>query len=197
GRHIALGRKPAGRPGAETGGPGAERLGGRANDRAGRSEARWRKGRGQGAEDCTRKGRRRAGRQAPVREDPDRMTPPAYEIYAVKYAHHERTASQNFLGGDPHDGPLPLEYFVWLVRGDGREFVVDTGFKAAAAARRQRRLLRPVDEALALHGVDTQHVREVVITHLHYDHVGNFDLFPRATFHLQDLEMQYATGRCM
>jgi len=125
------------------------------------------------------------------------MTPPAYEIYAVKYAHHERTASQNFLGGDPHDGPMPLDYFVWLVRGDGREFVVDTGFNAAAAARRQRRLLRPVDEALALLGVDTQHVREVVITHLHYDHVGNFDLFPRATFHLQDLEMQYATGRCM
>jgi len=125
------------------------------------------------------------------------MTPPAYEIYALKYAHHERTASQNFLGGDPHDGPMPLDYFVWLVRGDGREFVVDTGFNAAAAARRQRRLLRPVDEALALLGVDTQHVREVVITHLHYDHVGNFDLFPRATFHLQDLEMQYATGRCM
>jgi len=54
-----------------------------------------------------------------------------------------------------------------------------------------------VDDALALMGVETQKVREVVITHLHYDHVGNFDLFPRATFHLQDLEMQYATGRCM
>jgi glyoxylase-like metal-dependent hydrolase (beta-lactamase superfamily II) len=125
------------------------------------------------------------------------MTAPAYEVYAIKYAHHERTASQNFIGGDPHDGPMPLDYFVWLVRGDGREFVVDTGFNAAAAARRQRRLVRPVDEALSLMEVDTRNVREVVITHLHYDHVGNFDLFPRATFHLQDLEMQYATGRCM
>jgi glyoxylase-like metal-dependent hydrolase (beta-lactamase superfamily II) len=37
----------------------------------------------------------------------------------------------------------------------------------------------------------------VVITHLHYDHVGNFDLFPAATLHLQDLEMRYATGRYM
>ena len=35
------------------------------------------------------------------------------------------------------------------------------------------------------------------ITHLHYDHVGNFDLFPAATLHLQDLEMHYATGRYM
>ena len=125
------------------------------------------------------------------------MTAPAYEVYALKYAHHERTASQNFLGGDPHDGPMPLDYFVWLIRGAGGEFVVDTGFNAAAAARRQRRLVRPVDEALALMGVEAQKVSEVIITHLHYDHVGNFDLFPRATFHLQDLEMQYATGRCM
>ena len=125
------------------------------------------------------------------------MTAPAYEIYAIKYAHHERTASQNFLGGDPHDGPMPLDYFVWLVRGEGRELVVDTGFNAAAAARRQRQLVRPVEQALTLMEVDPAAVRDVVITHLHYDHVGNFDLFPRATFHLQDLEMQFATGRCM
>jgi glyoxylase-like metal-dependent hydrolase (beta-lactamase superfamily II) len=125
------------------------------------------------------------------------MSAPAYEIYAIKYAHHARTASQNFLGGDPHDGPMPLDYFVWLVRGAEREFVVDTGFNAAAAARRQRQLVRPVENALALMGVEAQGVQDVVITHLHYDHVGNFDLFSRATFHLQDLEMQYATGRCM
>jgi glyoxylase-like metal-dependent hydrolase (beta-lactamase superfamily II) len=125
------------------------------------------------------------------------MTAPAYEIYAIKYAHHERSASQNFLGGDPHDGPMPLDYFVWLIRGEGRDLLVDTGFNAAAAARRQRQLLRPVDQALSLMGVEPGAVRDVVITHLHYDHVGNFDLFPRATFHLQDLEMQFATGRCM
>jgi glyoxylase-like metal-dependent hydrolase (beta-lactamase superfamily II) len=122
---------------------------------------------------------------------------PQYEVYAIKYAHHARRASENFIGGDPHDGPMPLDYFVWLVRGAEREFVVDTGFNAAAAARRQRQLVRPVENALSLMGVETQGVQDVVITHLHYDHVGNFDLFPRATFHLQDLEMQYATGRCM
>ena len=125
------------------------------------------------------------------------MTATAYEIYAIKYAQHERSASQNFLGGDPHDGPMPLDYFVWLIRGKGRDLLVDTGFNAAAAARRQRQLLRPVEQALSLMGVEPGAVRDVVITHLHYDHVGNFDLFPRATFHLQDLEMQFATGRCM
>jgi glyoxylase-like metal-dependent hydrolase (beta-lactamase superfamily II) len=37
----------------------------------------------------------------------------------------------------------------------------------------------------------------VVITHLHYDHAGNLDLFPRARLHLQDAEMAYCSGRAM
>src|SRR5258706_7005511 len=92
---------------------------------------------------------------------------------------------------------MPLDYFVWLVRGGGREIVVDTGFSAAMAAKRQRDHLRCPTEGLRLLGTDAGTVKDVVITHLHYDHVGNFELFPSASFHLQDLEMRYATGRHM
>jgi glyoxylase-like metal-dependent hydrolase (beta-lactamase superfamily II) len=121
----------------------------------------------------------------------------AHEVYAIKYAHHERNASANFIGGDPHDGPMPMDYFVWLVRGKDGDIVVDTGFNAAMATKRVRQLSLPVEQGLRLMGVEAAAVKDVVITHLHYDHVGNFDLFPGATFHLQDLEMRYATGRCM
>lgn len=121
----------------------------------------------------------------------------SYEIYAIRYAHHARTASENFIGGDPHDGPMPMDYFVWLIRGQGREIVVDSGFNAAVAAKRGRRITLPVEDGLRLMQVDVTGVKDVVITHLHYDHVGNFELFTQATFHLQDLEMRYATGRCM
>ncbi len=120
-----------------------------------------------------------------------------YEVYAVKYAHHARRAAENFLGGDPHDGPMPLDYFVWLIRGEGREIVVDTGFSAAMAAKRGREHLRCPTEGLKLLGTDSRSVKDVVITHLHYDHVGNFELFPAATLHLQELEMRYATGPYM
>jgi glyoxylase-like metal-dependent hydrolase (beta-lactamase superfamily II) len=125
------------------------------------------------------------------------MSAPLYEVYALKYAHHDRRASENFIGGDPHDGPMPLDYFVWLVRSAERVIVVDTGFSAATAAKRARQHLRCPAEGLKLLGADARAVRDVVITHLHYDHVGNFELFPAATFHLQDLEMRYATGRHM
>jgi glyoxylase-like metal-dependent hydrolase (beta-lactamase superfamily II) len=120
-----------------------------------------------------------------------------YEVYAIKYAHHARRASENFIGGDPHDGPMPLDYFVWLIRGDGREIVVDTGFSPAMARKRGRDHLRCPTDGLKLLNCDAAKVKDVVITHLHYDHVGNFDLFPAATLHLQDVEMHYATGRHM
>ena len=122
---------------------------------------------------------------------------PKYEVYALKYAHHERRSSENFIAGDPHDAPMPLDYFVWLIRGAGREIVVDTGFSAAMAAKRKRNHLRCPAEALRLLGVDAAAVRDVVISHLHYDHAGNLDLFPAANLHIQDREVNYATGRYM
>ena len=36
--------------------------------------------------------------------------PHTYEIYAIKYGHHGRLAAENFIGGDPHNAPMPLDY---------------------------------------------------------------------------------------
>lgn len=123
--------------------------------------------------------------------------PPPYEVYALRYARHERTARHNFLAGDEHDGPMPLDYFVWVVRNGERTIVVDTGFDEAAAEARGRQLITPVAQALAALGVEPAAIEDVIITHMHYDHAGNAGLFPRARYHLQDAEMRYCTGRCM
>jgi glyoxylase-like metal-dependent hydrolase (beta-lactamase superfamily II) len=121
-----------------------------------------------------------------------------WEAYALRYAVHERTALENFLRPpDPHDVPMPMDYFVWVVRRGERVVVVDTGFTPESGARRGRTLVRPVEAALRQLGVAPDAVEDVVITHLHYDHAGNLDLFPHARFHLQDAEMSFATGRHM
>ncbi|MDF1856185.1 N-acyl homoserine lactonase family protein [Pseudooceanicola sp.] len=125
------------------------------------------------------------------------MSDPHYQVYAVKYARFDRHSSGNFMGGDPHDGPMPLYFFVWLIRGHGRTILVDTGFNADRAAKRGRALERCPIEALASLGVAPGDVDTVVITHLHYDHAGNMDKLPNARFVLQEAEMNYATGRYM
>src|SRR5882672_4475727 len=124
--------------------------------------------------------------------------PDTYEVFAIRYASlSNRKASENFIGGDPHESASDLDYFVWLARSKARAFVIDTGFDARVGTRRGRRMTHPPERGLALLGVEAKEVEDVIITHLHYDHVGNFGLFPAATFHLQDEEMAYATGRHM
>lgn len=126
------------------------------------------------------------------------MSPQPYEVYAIRYATVVRKhAGENFIGADPHEDGGTMDYFVWLVRGSERSFVIDTGFTANIGRKRGREFLRCPSEGLAALGVNASEVKDVVITHLHYDHIGNFALFPVATFHLQDREMAYATGRHM
>ncbi len=120
-----------------------------------------------------------------------------FEVFAIRYATVARRGAENFIGGDPHEAAARMDYFVWLARRGAEVYVIDTGFNEAAARRRRREFLRSPAEGLAALGVDARHVADVILTHLHYDHVGNFDLFPRARFHLQDREMAYATGRYM
>lgn len=123
---------------------------------------------------------------------------PRYEVAALRYATlAERTRHQNFTHLDMHDGPMPLDFYVWAIRGSGRTVIVDTGFNPATGARRKRNLLRHPAEALAQIGIDAAMVSDVVITHLDWDHSGNIGAFPRAVFHVQDAEMAFATGRCI
>ena len=120
-----------------------------------------------------------------------------YELFAVRYGHNDRLAAANFIGGDPHNGPMPLDYFVWVIKGATRTFLFDTGFDARSGQRRDRQLTRPVAEGLKMIGVEPETVANVIISHMHFDHAGNTDLFPQARYHLQETEMAYCTGRCM
>lgn len=121
-----------------------------------------------------------------------------WEIYAIRYAHHDRQARENFIGGDPHDETsMPLDYYVWAAVSGDRAIVVDTGFDEPAARKRGRNFLKPPGEGLKALGIDAAKVNDVVITHMHYDHCGNHELFPSARYHLQDREMKFSTGRYM
>jgi glyoxylase-like metal-dependent hydrolase (beta-lactamase superfamily II) len=125
------------------------------------------------------------------------MSAPEYEVYAIRYASLARRRRENFIQDDLHDGPMPMDFFVWLVRSAERTILVDTGFGAAAATARNRTLQRCPIDTLRRFDIDPQAIEDVVITHLHYDHAGNLGKLPSARFHVQDREVAYATGRCM
>ena len=120
-----------------------------------------------------------------------------YAVYAIKYAHHDRSSRENFLTCDLHDAAMPMDYFVWAIVGNGRTVVVDTGFSEQQARARGRHWLRSPAAGLGLLGIDCARIDDVVLTHLHYDHCGTTAEFPAAQFYLQDREMAFATGRQM
>lgn len=128
---------------------------------------------------------------------------PDYEIYGIRYAHDgKRRVAENFLPpltepADLHDSPMPMDFFVWVIKGGGRTIMLDSGFDRVEAARRGREVLFPVEDGLKALGLQPDEVGDVILSHLHWDHAGNHDLFPRARYHVQDREMSYCTGRCM
>ena len=75
------------------------------------------------------------------------MNAPNYEVLALRYATDQnRTARANFIVVDAHDVPMPLDYFVWVIRGpigaDSQSaIVVDTGMDATAVVRRPGRVI--------------------------------------------------------
>jgi glyoxylase-like metal-dependent hydrolase (beta-lactamase superfamily II) len=118
----------------------------------------------------------------------------AYEVLAVRYGTRTARRAETFLNyhvyGEP-DADLRMDYFFWLVRDGERTIVVDCGFGAEAGARRRRtRLIDPV-EALRGLGVEPTTVDLLVVTHAHYDHIGNRDLFRNSPVHIAGAEYDF------
>jgi glyoxylase-like metal-dependent hydrolase (beta-lactamase superfamily II) len=125
-------------------------------------------------------------------------TPEPYEIYAVKYAWRDATQNEHLIFKDPHDDPaMPMDYFVWAIVGKHKTWVLDSGFDRAEGEKRGRTFHRLPAEGLRMIGVEAERVEDLIISHLHYDHVGTWDHFPKAKLYLQEAEMQFATGRQM
>lgn len=121
-----------------------------------------------------------------------------WEVHAVKYAdRNARVRGDSFIFDDRHDVAHPMDYFIWVLRQGDRVILVDTGYDADEAAARRRPIRLDPRAALAPLGVTPDAIRDVIVTHLHYDHAGGLHLFPNATLHLQTAEMVYATGPCM
>ena len=86
---------------------------------------------------------------------------------------------------------------MWLLRGP-TTVVVDTSVPRAGSAAEfigedfSRTPGQDPANALSAAGVDPHDVEFVVLTHLHWDHAGNCDLFPDATVLVQEAELRYA-----
>jgi glyoxylase-like metal-dependent hydrolase (beta-lactamase superfamily II) len=148
---------------------------------------------------------------ATAKQQGDMMSDPeSYEVYAIQYGSRGgRSKGETFLSpilaADFHDVAQDITYYVWLITNENRTVLVDTGFGRDELARRRAVLgpgwrmdyARSPAEGVAMLGFDPKAITDVIVTHLHYDHAGTTGDFPNAAFHLQEVEMAYATGPIM
>lgn len=120
---------------------------------------------------------------------------PQYEVFAIRYATiPDFRVAQLVKGADP-DRKLDIAMTIWLIRGNGRNILVDSGFYRDQFFRQWKikDFVKPSD-ALAQAGLKAEDITDVIITHMHWDHADGMDLFPKARIWLQKDEYTYYTG---
>jgi glyoxylase-like metal-dependent hydrolase (beta-lactamase superfamily II) len=122
---------------------------------------------------------------------------PAREVLAVKYGHRVTTRAESYLNfhlyGEP-DADLDIDYFFWVIRDGADVFLIDTGFAPEVGDRRRRAHYGTPAQVLPLLGIDPAEVTAIVITHAHWDHIGNVRQFPRAQLVMTEAEYAFWTS---
>ncbi len=120
---------------------------------------------------------------------------PQYEIYAIRYATIPDFAVNQLVAGAEAGRKLDIAMMVWLVKGNGRNILVDSGFYREQFFKQWHvtDFVKPSD-AVKRAGVQPEDITDVIITHMHWDHADGMDLFPKAKIWLQKDELEYYAG---
>jgi len=125
---------------------------------------------------------------------------PVYEVYAMKYAGPlpRKGAFMRWLQGFDQD--VEANYYIWAIRApDGETCIVDAGTNPAFAAQwaDRYRITNFVDPRIMIArlGVRPEQVTRVIVTHIHFDHVGGAvtwpGTYPNAKFYIQKKEYDF------
>lgn len=123
--------------------------------------------------------------------------PPYYKVYAVSYGKSFRREDKVIQGGSP-SAFMPFEWYFWVIRGDKRTILVDTGFGDPAMAKRWGVLnyVQPVHRLQQL-DISPSDISDIILTHAHWDHLGNLAPYKEANIWMQADEYEYARSKEM
>ncbi|WP_231444595.1 N-acyl homoserine lactonase family protein [Brevibacterium zhoupengii] len=119
-----------------------------------------------------------------------------WQIVIIRHGTRETVRSDAFLNysfyNEP-DGPHRVDYYFWVLRRGDQVVIVDTGYSAVEGKRRDREILVDPVQAVRKLGIDPAGGAPVIITHAHYDHVGNIGAFPNSQVYISRAEWEFWT----
>jgi glyoxylase-like metal-dependent hydrolase (beta-lactamase superfamily II) len=121
---------------------------------------------------------------------------PTYEIYALRYATIPGFPVAELVAGADPARKIDIAMMIWLVRGNGRNVLVDSGFYHERFFKDWdvKDFTKPSD-TLSRVGLKPEDITDVIISHMHWDHVDGMDLFPNARIWIQKDELEYYAGQ--
>ncbi len=120
---------------------------------------------------------------------------PQYQVYAIRYATVPDYPVADLVAGADPARKTDIAMMIWLVRGNGHNILVDSGFyhERLFPGWNIHDFIKPSD-ALKPLSVKPEDVTDIIISHMHWDHADGVDLFPKARIWIQKDELQYYAG---
>jgi glyoxylase-like metal-dependent hydrolase (beta-lactamase superfamily II) len=120
---------------------------------------------------------------------------PQYQIYAIRYATLPDFPVSELIPDAGPDRKLDIAMMIWLIRGNGHNILVDSGFYHDRFFKdwHVNNFVKPSD-ALKPLAIKPEDLTDIIISHMHWDHADGMDLFPNARIWIQKDELQYYAG---
>ncbi|WP_236765682.1 N-acyl homoserine lactonase family protein [Agrobacterium tumefaciens] len=117
-----------------------------------------------------------------------------YSIWMLEYAWVPDAPVSSLIYGRHNAGNEKLPYCYTLLKGHGKTILLDCGLNNAShghdfVERFNVQNWFPPKDVLAEVGCTPEEIDHVILTHAHFDHMGGLELFPNATFHIQQDEL--------
>lgn len=123
--------------------------------------------------------------------------PDTWEIIIIRHGTRSTKRSDVYMNygfyGESDDD-FCLNYYLWVLRKGDEVVLVDTGYSEAGAKLRGREVLIDPLEALTHLGIEAVDGHPVVVTHAHYDHIGNVGAFPNSPIYISRKELEFWTS---
>lgn len=119
-----------------------------------------------------------------------------YRITPIQLGRFENFEKSLFTFSTDIGTKMECPIFVFLVEGNGKRILFDCGpVSPAEAPKKTHRKINEhlsLEEALVQAGTMPSEIDCVVLSHLHWDHSYNLELFPDVPIYVQGREMEYA-----
>ncbi len=133
------------------------------------------------------------------------LVAPTYDVYGVRFAGYHRYPVSDLVLGADTTRRADLAFIVWVLRPTAGTIDPSTGkpplvlFDAGFYRQKFVDSWKPFDfvrpsAAIGNVGVRPEDVTDIIVSHIHWDHVDGADLFPRARVWLQRAEYEHYVG---